>query len=363
MVDFSLDHVLRMTDNRGILEHSLFATPDATEGYTVDDNARALQMVLRLDRVDEQREDLIETYLEFLISARTEKGFHNDLGSDLAWEDKAGVGEWFGRAMAALGETAVYGSDNQKLAGAFVFDQMTSLIPNVRFLRPKAHLIFGLAQRIGLEEMSSELADLLMGRKKLAEERGKIAGPPVDFQSEIARLGDELVEAYQFQSGKSWRWYGEAITYDNGRLAMGLFWAYQVIGKKVYLETAEESLRFLIEKTYDSKKDCFSFPGYRGWLPKGGKKALWGQQPVEAGSMVEVCALAFKVTEKKDYLDAALKAFEWYTGRNVLGVSLLDPVTKGVKDGLEAWGVNPNQGSESILSYILACLALQGVKR
>lgn len=362
MTEFSLDHVLRMTNDRGIFEHCLFATPDVTEGYTVDDNARALQMVLRLDQAEKRKKDLVEIYLKFLIGARSQEGFHNDLGFDLAWEDKAGTGEWFGRAMAALGETAISGSDEQRLVGVFVFDQMVPLLPQVRFLRPKAHLIFGLAQRIEFEKTDSELRGFLAERNKLAEEKGKAVVPPVDFLSEVARLADEVVEAYRFQSGKSWRWYEKAITYDNGRLPMGLFWAYQAIGKKVYLEIAEESLNFLIEKTYDSKKDCFSFPGYRGWLPKEGKKALWGQQPVEAGSLVEAGALAYRVTKKKGYLDAAVKALEWYTGRNVLGVSLLDPVTKGVRDGLEVWGVNPNQGSESILSYLLAHLAFQEVK-
>ena len=196
----------------------------------------------------------------------------------------------------------------------------------------------------------------------MVKEKSGFSHPPINFRLEITRLADELVEAYQSHSEKSWQWYEDIITYDNGRLPFGLFWAYQTVGKKLYRKVAEESLNFLMEKTYDVKKDCFSFPGYRGWFPKGGKMALFGQQPIEAGATVEACICAYKVTGKKSYFNLALKAFEWYTGRNVLGISLLDSESGGVRDGLEPWGVNPNEGAESILSYILACLALQGIE-
>ena len=46
--DIKLDHLYRMTDGVGILEHSIMATPDLREGYCVDDNARALQVALKL---------------------------------------------------------------------------------------------------------------------------------------------------------------------------------------------------------------------------------------------------------------------------------------------------------------------------
>jgi len=138
--------------------------------------------------------------------------------------------------------------------------------------------------------------------------------------------------------------------------------AYEATGDKKYLDIALESLDFLIEKTYDSTKNYFSFPGYRGWFPKDGKKAVFGQQPIEAGSMVEVLTKAYQVTNNKKYLDLAIKALDWYSGKNILGISLIDESTGGILDGLEQWGVNPNQGAESILSYAIACLAFEKVK-
>ena len=138
-----------------------------------------------------------------------------------------------------------------------------------------------------------------------------------------------------------------------------MFWAYSVFGDIKYLNIARESLDFLLEQIYDEKLDCFSFPGYRGWFEKNGNKSIFGQQPIEAGSVVEACTEAFFVTKEKKYLDWAKKALDWYHGRNILGTKMVDQNTGGVYDGLEEEGVNLNQGAESLLSYFLARLSFE----
>ena len=116
-------------------------------------------------------------------------------------------------------------------------------------------------------------------------------------------------------------------------------------------------LDFLLEQIYDKKLNCFSFPGYRGWFDKNGDRTLFGQQPIEAGSIVEVCVKAFEVTEDKKYLDWAKKALDWFYGKNILGEKMINESSGGVYDGLEEEGVNLNQGAESLLSYLLARLS------
>ena len=184
-------------------------------------------------------------------------------------------------------------------------------------------------------------------------------GLPIDLQAELVRLADELAASYRKHSSQSWKWYENVLSYDNGRLPLGMLYAYKATANKKYLSIALESLDFLLEQTYDSVKDCFSFSGYRGWYLKDKKKALFGQQPIEAGSTVEVCTLAYEVTQNKKYLDFAVKALEWYNGRNILGINMVNTATGGIKDGLEEWGINPNEGAESILGFALACLALK----
>lgn len=330
MGKFSLTHILRMTDSLGILEHCIFTTPDRKEGYSTDDNARALQTFLRL------KDSRTSLYLQFLLRAQTKKGFHQDLNPDLTWKDDDGVGEGFGRAMAALGEATLTAlEDNQKLTAAFAFDAQLPLIKNVNYPRVIAQLIFGIFHRM-----------------KFAPQ----------LKKELISLAEKLAKYYLTHSTTSWKWYEDILTYDNGRLPLGMFYAYQASGNKKYYKIALESLDFLLEKTYDLSKDCFSFPRNQGWFPKDGEKALFGQQPIEAGSTVEVCAKAYQLTKNKKYLDFAQKALDWYKGKNILGISLLDEQTDGVCDGLEERGVNRNQGAESILSYAIACLSLEKVK-
>ena len=151
---FSLKHVSRITDHIGIIEHCIFAKPDRKEGYCVDDNARALLACLRVDgKEKETAQQLIPTYLGFLVRARDKKGFHQDLNSDLTWKDDAGVEEGFGRAMVALGETTLSASqDSQKFTAAFIFDQQVFLIPTIKYPRVMAQIIIAISKRIKCSE-------------------------------------------------------------------------------------------------------------------------------------------------------------------------------------------------------------------
>jgi len=145
---------------------------------------------------------------------------------------------------------------------------------------------------------------------------------------------------------------------------MALLTAYAATKNKVYLDVAIESLDFLTKKILDPAKDCFVYPGNKGWIDKFGKRAIFDQQPIEAGSMTEAYCLAFSVTKDSKYIELAIKAFDWYHGKNSLGLSMINPVTGGIYDGLMAEGVNLNQGAESVLSYLLGWAALrkEGVK-
>jgi hypothetical protein len=351
MDKLKLDHLYRMTDSVGILEHSVIAIPDLREGYCVDDNARALRVALRLGE-----EKLTDIYLKFLVAAAGENGFKNDMNQSFVWENE-GLAENFGRAMAGLADAAKLGlRDDQKLTGIFLFDQYAKYIGNVESIRSKAWLIYGLLVR---DQCSPEL-------KTVLENYIKIRTPPneteqvnkYDFREIAKTLSDDLITSYKNESGISWKWFEEKITYDNSRLPWALFWAYSVFGDIKYLNVARESLDFLQEQIYDKKLDCFSFPGYRGWFEKGGSRALFGQQPIEAGSMVEACVKAFEVTKEEKYMDWAKKALDWYHGKNILGAKMVDQNTGGVYDKLEKDGANMEQGAESLLSYLLARLSL-----
>jgi uncharacterized protein YyaL (SSP411 family) len=346
---FSLKHVSRITDNIGIIEHCVFSTADRKEGYCVDDNARALLACLRVEGYEkETAQQLIPTYLKFLVRARDKKGFHQDLNSDLTWKDDAGVEDGFGRAMVALGETTLSAlQDNQKFTAAFIFDQQAFLIPTIKYPRVMAQTIIAISKRIKFSE-----------KRKSNSFKEK----PLDLKKELIVLSDRLIKDYQKHSSESWRWYEDILTYENGRPPFSLFCAFQVTKNQKYLEVAKGSLDFLIEQTYDHSKNCFSFVGNKGWYQKGKKPAIFDQQPIEAGNMVEVCVKAYEVLKDPKYLHFAKTAFLWYLGKNILGLPMIDNLTGGVYDGLESQKVNQNEGAESVLSYILACLALKEIE-
>jgi len=49
-----LDHLHRMTDDTGMLQHSIFTIPNRKEGYATDDNARALILAVQLEQLAPQ---------------------------------------------------------------------------------------------------------------------------------------------------------------------------------------------------------------------------------------------------------------------------------------------------------------------
>ena len=112
--EIKLDHLFRMTDGTGILQHAKHSVPNRKHGYCVDDNARALIvaiMVQDLHPRDLSMTDLITVYLSFLHHAfNNENGwFRNFLSYDRNWLEEAGSEDSYGRALWALGIAVALG--------------------------------------------------------------------------------------------------------------------------------------------------------------------------------------------------------------------------------------------------------------
>ncbi|MGA2259382.1 MAG: glycosyl transferase family 1, partial [Thermoguttaceae bacterium] len=81
----ALNHLDRMTDSTGLIQHAIYSIPRRESGYTTDDNARALRLCVRLWNRDPEERMLkrVTTYLSFLEFARgVGRGFHNFLSYD-----------------------------------------------------------------------------------------------------------------------------------------------------------------------------------------------------------------------------------------------------------------------------------------
>jgi hypothetical protein len=98
--------------------------------------------------------------------------------------------------------------------------------------------------------------------------------------------------------------------------------------------------------------------GQNGWYPRGGTKAPFDEQCVDAQGTIEAMLTAHRLTGDATWQQQALFAFAWFLGRNVHDLSLIDPQTWGCYDGITPTGLNLNMGAESILCYLLAYLDL-----
>jgi len=98
--------------------------------------------------------------------------------------------------------------------------------------------------------------------------------------------------------------------------------------------------------------------GNRGFYRRNEEKARFDQQPVEAHAMVSACLEAHRMTGDQRWYKEARRSFEWFLGRNDLGLSLYDSKTGGCRDGLHPDRINENQGAESTLAFLLSLVEI-----
>ena len=326
-----LDHLYAITDHTAVLQHANFSVPNKREGYTTDDNARALVFGVKSQRFwpSERLIELQRKLLAFILLMQSKDGrFHNIMDFSQRIKDYPTTGDHLGRAIWSAG--AVINSDlptGMKNSARQIFDRalpwgMASSSP-----RTKAYTCLGLAERLKAEQSDRNLA------------------------GSLERLANDLIQEFEKNSSEGWEWFENTLTYDNARLSQALFIAYEAIENETLLSVAEKSLTFLLKAT---TKDEKHIPiGNNGWYTKGGKAATYDQQPVDAGAMMETTAVAYDLTGKEIYANAFRQSLGWFYGHNTKAVAVYDPTTGACYDGITSTGLNENQGAESTLSFLL----------
>lgn len=336
----NLDFLRSLTDGTGMIQHTKFAIPQRREGYTTDDNARGLIACVKYLKLrgDADVVDLMDIYLSFLLYMQRPDGrFHNVLGYNRRFRDRVGSEDCMGRSLWACGHvlTSDVPTEKKKLAKE-IFDRGFPWIPRCSSPRSKAFAILGLAQY----------------RDAYPQDENVVKN--------IKMLADQLVMNYRRESSDNWRWFEPYLTYANGRLSQALFETYLKTRDEQYLHVAKESFDFIL--SLQLINGIFVPIGNNGWYKKGGKRALFDQQPIEAGCMVETALTAFRSTNGEKYEEAAGTIFDWFLGSNSLRVMIYDPETGGCHDGITLNGLNLNQGAEAIVSYLMARLDLEMTK-
>ena len=324
-----LDHLYRLTDSTGIIQHAKYHLPDFRTGYTTDDNARALTCALKLSELGQpQASALAETYLSFLVYTQRQDGWwHNFVDYSRRFLDGRGSEDSFGRAIEAICFTAQKKYDHQLEQVALeLFRRAKGKIPTLSSPRAVAFAILGLSH---------------LGKGEL----------PL-----LRQLADKLASLYRKVAGKGWYWFEEYVTYCNAVLPQAMLAAYKVLGKKGYLHIGLESLSFLSDRLLSS--GVLNLVGNQGWWIKGREPALFDQQPIDATHLISAHLEAYQITGKREHYLRACKCYAWFEDENILGLSLIDPVSGGCFDGLTPENVNKNQGAESLLAFLEANLAL-----
>lgn len=329
------DHLLTLADDVGIVQHAHGIIPNRSSGYCVDDVARLAVVSLALAaRGDEQVwTSSLYRALAFLQAAAEEGGMRNFMGYDRRWIDEPHVGDHVGRSIWALGDIL-----------------STAWIPAV--VRPARDLLDLLVGTLSDDVSLRTAAYAVLGLSRLDADRLEPSA-----HQQLERLVEQLAEAYGQTCSDDWRWFEDALSYDNARLPQALLAGASALDRPELAEAGLESLRWLGDEC-GLDANALRLPGHRG--RRRGEPAPGGgdEQPLDAAALVEAELTAFAVTHEAGHGVRAIRAFEWFLGRNRLQKPLYDFATGGCSDGLGGEELNDNEGAESTLAFHHAALLL-----
>lgn len=334
-----LDHLLELSDDTGILQHATITVPNRSEGYCVDDNARALLFTAYLEGSTTLPKDvalLQSRYLSFLQDAfnpETQR-FRNFMSFGRVWLEDAGSEDSHGRSLWALG-TMVNRcrTQSRREVARQLFERAAPAM--VASTSPRSWAYAALAA---------------------AEFHRGLPWRPVAVDL-LEEMSGRLLRLYRDNQSAEWRWFEQSLAYANARLPQALLLAGEALKDGPMLDAGLESLGWLVQCQCDPD-GLFAPIGTNGFFERGGVRNIYDQQPIEAWVTLSACLAAHRITGDPMWLDEVHRAFEWFLGKNSLGVVLYDKGTGGCRDGLHPDRMNENMGAESTLSYLCSLAEL-----
>ncbi len=334
------EHLWKMTDTTGVIQHATYSIPNFQEGYCLDDNARALVLTVLLEELGHDTFEIqraATTYAAFLNYAfdRDTGCFRNFLSFDRQWLDGVGSDDSVGRAAWAVG--ACIGRTKRRAFHSWAAQLLEPAVNAVVQTDSPRAWAFAL---IGIHEYLRRMSgDRLMNQHR-------------------DTLTSRLIELFEQNSNTDWPWFEPHVTYDNAKLPHALILSGRWTSNSQAMEIGLRTLRWLAD-VQRAPAGHFRPIGSEGFFLRGQQAAQFDQQPLEAQSMVSATIEAYGATNDSNWLDQARLAFEWFTGRNDLGLPVCDASSGACCDGLHADRVNQNQGAESTLAYLLALAEMQ----
>lgn len=317
----SFRHLQRLTDDRGLFEHALLAEARRDDGYCLDDVARALVVVTREPAGSPELDRLADLYLRFVEHAIAPDGLaHNRMDAEGSWTDEPAMGDWWGRAIAAL---------------ACVVTQSP---------RPWARVRASYALQRALRARSTEARTMSFAALGAAQ----LVGHGGDWTSATALLVD-AARMLPTERVPAWNWPEPRLRYANATLAEALLAVGDALGDSALVSRALSFLGWLLDR--ETRDGHLSVTGHAGAVPSD-TGAAFDQQAIEVAAMADACALALRLTGNERWRTGVRLSWQWFEGRNDSGATMFDPETGAGYDGLEAHGRNENRGAESTIAAI-----------
>jgi hypothetical protein len=276
-------------------------------------------------------------YLAFILYAfNPDLGrFRNFLAYDRRWLEDCGSEDSHGRALWALG--VVVGRSKRRNLRDIAGHLFSIALPaTLKFSSPRAWAF----TLIGIHEYLRRFS-------------GDRAAQNVE---EI--LAERLMDLYRRNSGEDWSWFEDILSYSNAKIPLALLLCGQRLSKNDMKDVALKTLEWLA-KVQTSGDGYFQPIGSNGFYRRGGERAHFDQQPIEAYGMVLVCLETYRITGEDKWYQEAQRAFEWFLGRNNGRLMIYDPATGGCFDSLHSDRINENQGAESTLAFLLSLLEMR----
>ncbi len=333
---FSLTHVIRLTDDTGIVQHAKYGIPNLKEGYCLDDNARALIMALMAYQRNKSREafELLPVYLSYIHYMQREDGnFRNFLSFNRDYLDEVGSEDSFGRTIWALGHLIDCAASHSYRE--FALELFHRSVPHFKNL-------------VHLRGMANTLIGISLYLKAIPTDEG--------MMNELVNLTKPLLAAYEKTRSDDWEWFEDKMTYDNAILPLALLYSAELTGNEKAREIAMTTMGFLDKLTLSG--GYLSPVGNEGWYHRGGEFPLYDQQAIETMAMVLMNFQAYELFRKPEYIEKMFLCYKWFLGENSMRAPLYDHETKGCCDGLLPTGINRNQGAESTLAYLISHLTV-----
>ena len=337
--ELDLSYIEILTNPTGIFQHAKFNIPDYNHGYCLDDNCRALLLLLKgQESVDPAKATkLISTYLAYIYYSQNSDGtFRNFMSYDLNFLESIGSDDSMGRTLWILGyllsrpESAQFHNISKE-----IFDRT---IPHLKYCK-------------SVRAISFYILGLLYFLEKYPENKTPI--------HQLETFCDFLIHEYKVCSTENWHWFEEVISYDNAIIPLSLLKASRYFKNAGLQKIGLESADFLDKILY--RNGHFAPIGNQNWYKKHGEISAYGQQPVEVCSSIYLYQELRHHNTQINCKERIRDSFLWFLGKNDLNISLFDHENIACYDGLEQYGINKNQGAESNIVFWLSYLEVKKV--